>query len=184
MENLWARFLPQCLGLKRTTKYNKVWKSPSSIHSLLASAFISEKSFRFDSKSLVGEDGSREKARGTTSDLQVGCVMRTTWIYSEEQADSCVGVNSFPSEHSLHYEETDWHEPKAQKGTFKIWPEASVVKPHSCHQLNYDTALHILLECSETLIINLCCAAVVHAIKTPKANTPLASEELRTHAWD
>lgn len=52
-ENLWARFLPRRLGLKRATKCNKVWKSPSSVHSLLAPAFISGESFRFEAKSLV-----------------------------------------------------------------------------------------------------------------------------------
>lgn len=99
MVNLWARFLPRCLGLKRATKRNKVWKSPSSIHSLLAPAFISGKSFRFEAKSLVGEDRSRQKARGTTSNLQVGYVTRTIWKYWKEQTDPGGSVNSLPCEH-------------------------------------------------------------------------------------
>lgn len=99
MENLWARFLPRCLGLKKVTKRNKVWKSPSSVHLLLAPAFISEESFRFEAKSLVGEDKSRQKARGTTSDLQVGCVARTIWKYCKEQTDPGGSVNSLPCEH-------------------------------------------------------------------------------------
>lgn len=98
-ENLWACFLPYRLGLKRATIRNTVWKSPSSVHLLLAPVFISRKSFRFEAKSLVGEDRRRQKARGTTSDLRAGCVMRTIWIYCKEQTDPGGSVNSLPCEH-------------------------------------------------------------------------------------
>lgn len=98
MEYLWARFLPRRLGLKRVTKCNKAWKSLSSVHSLLAPAFISGESFRFEAKSLVGEDKSGQKARGTTY-LQVGCVTRMIRKYCKEQTDPGGSVNSLPCEH-------------------------------------------------------------------------------------
>jgi len=99
VENLWALFLPLCLGLKRAARCNKVWNSPSSTHSLLAPAFINGKSFRFEAKSLVGEDSSRQKARGTACDLRAGCVTRTIWKYCKEQTDPGDSVNSLPCEH-------------------------------------------------------------------------------------
>lgn len=50
-------------------------------------------------KLLVGEDKSRQRARGTTSNLQAGCVTRMIWKYCKEQTDPGGSVNSLPCEH-------------------------------------------------------------------------------------
>lgn len=96
---LLALLFPTLLGVKEGTRCNKVWKSPSGEHSLLAPAFINGERFRFKAKSLAEEDRSRQKARGTACDLRAGSVTRTIWKYCKEQTDPGGSVNSLPCEH-------------------------------------------------------------------------------------
>lgn len=58
-----------------------------------------------------------------------------------------------------------------------------MLKAHSSYQLNYDTVLFVLLDCSGALIINAH-PAVVHAVKIQKANTPPAPKKLTLHVWN
>lgn len=101
MENVWAHFL-KLPGLNRATKCPRVWKSPSNVHSFLTPGFywsFSGESFSFEVKSLVGEDKNRQKTRGTTYNLQAGCVTIMIWKYCKEQTDPGGSVNSLPCEH-------------------------------------------------------------------------------------